>query len=156
MTPRKELFLKTREALSKISGLEYVDLERGQMKSDKFPNLFTAALIKIRKINWECMTNATQEGTANIDVYLYCRDGWLDQHHGTEDQGGGYNEIDLLDDIAEALQFLSGDQFKPLQLLDDEAEEESMQGLFVYRQSFSTMLYRKLNPDYFPKQLKFL
>lgn len=148
MTPRKELFIKIKEALMTIPELELVDLERQQMQSDKFPDLFVSALIKINKITYETMTEQNQEGNTSVDVILYCRDGWLNQHNGTEDTEHGMNEIDLLDDIAEKLQFLKGDQFTPLQQTDDEPQEQTMQGMFSYRQSFSTMIYRKLAPKY--------
>lgn len=150
MTPRKELFIKIKEALMTIPELELVDLERQQMQSDKFPDLFVSALIKINRISYETMTEQNQEGMTSVDVVLYCRDGWMNQYNGTEDTEHGMNEIDLLDAIAEKLQFLKGDQFTPLQQTDDEPQEQTMQGMFSYRQSFSTMIYRKLAPKYQP------
>ncbi len=153
MTPRKELFIKIKEALMTISELELVDLERQQMQSDKFPDLFVSALIKINKISYETMTEQNQEGTTSVDVVLYCRDGWMNQHNGTEDGEHGLNEIDLLDEIAEKLQFLSGDQFKPLEQTEDETQDQSMNGIFSYRQSFSTRIYRKIAPRYQTKKI---
>ncbi|MEC3875946.1 hypothetical protein [Chryseobacterium salviniae] len=153
MTPRKELFIKIKETLMTIPELELVDLERQQMQSDKFPDLFVSALIKINRISYETMTEQNQEGMTSVDVVLYCRDGWMNQHNGTEDTDHGMNEIDLLDAIAEKLQFLKGDQFTPLQQTDDEIQQQTMQGIFSYRQSFSTMIYRKLAPKYQSKTL---
>jgi len=154
MTPRKELFIKIKQALMTIPALELVDLERQQMQSDQFPDLFVSALIKIGKVSYVTMTEQNQEGTASVEVVLYCRDGWMNQHNGTEDPEHGLNEIDLLDSIAEKLQFLKGNQFKPLQQTEDETQEQTMQGLFSYRQSFSTMIYRKLAPKYQSKKIK--
>lgn len=154
MTPRKELFIKIKETLLTIPQLELVDLERGQMQSDRFPDLFVSALIKINRISYETMTEQNQEGNTSVDVILYCRDGWMDQHQGTTDFEHGLNEIDLLDAIAEKLQFLFGEQFKPLQQTEDEIMEQSMKGLFSYRQSFSTMIYRKLAPQYTTQKIK--
>ena len=148
MTPRKELFIKIKEALMTIPELELVDLERGQMQDEKHPHLFVAALIKINKISWETMTEQNQEGDCNVDVTLYCRDGWLNQFNETEDIEHGLNEIDLMDAIAEKLQFLKGEQFIQLQQTDDETESQDMTGIFAYRQSFNTGIYRKLNPKY--------
>ena len=153
MTPRKELFIKIKEALMTISKIDLVDLERQQMQSDKFPDLFVSTLIKINKITYETMTEQNQEGTASVDVILYCRDGWMNQHNGTEDGDHGLNEIDLLDDIAEKLQFLSGDQFKPLEQTEDETQDQTMTGIFSYRQSFSTRIYRKLASKYHNKKI---
>lgn len=154
MTPRKELFIKIKEVLLTVPELELVDLERGQMQSEKFPDLFVSALIKINRISYETMTEQNQEGNTSVDVILYCRDGWMDQHQGTTDVEHGLNEIDLLDAIAEKLQFLFGEQFKPLQQTEDEIMEQSMSGLFSYRQSFSTMIYRKLAPRYTTQKIK--
>ena len=70
MTPRKELFIKIKQALMTIPELELVDLERQQMQSDKFPDLFVSALIRINKITYQSMTEQKQEGDANIDVIL--------------------------------------------------------------------------------------
>jgi len=153
MTPRKELFIKIKEKLMTIPQMELVDLERKQMQSDRFPDLFVAALIRINKISYETMTEEKQEGNVSVDVILYCRDGWLNQHNGTEDPQHGLNEIDLLDTIADKLQFLQGEQFKPLQQTEDETEEQEMKGMFSYRQGFSTMIYRKLAPKYQPKKI---
>ena len=148
MTPRKELFISIKQALMTIPELELVDLDRQQMQSDKFPHLFVSAMIKINKITYETMTEQNQEGTTSVDVVLYCRDGWMEQHNGTEDENHGLNEIDLMDDIADRLQFLKGDQFTPMQQTDDETQGQTMDGIFSYRQSFSTMIYRKLASKY--------
>ena len=150
MTPRKELFIKIKETLMQIPELELIDLDRGQLKGSKYPQLFVAALIRIKRIDWETMTEHHQEGTASVDVTLYCRDGWADQHQNTGDLQHGLIEIDLLDKIAEKLQFLKGEQFKPLQQISDEEDIQSMQGIFAYKQSFSTMIYRKLKSKYQP------
>jgi hypothetical protein len=155
MTPRKELFIQIKEALVTIPELELVDLERGQMQSEKFPNLFVSALIKINQIDWVTMTEQNQEGNTSVEIILYCRDGWLNQHQNTEDPEHGLNEIDLLDKIAEKLQFLYGEQFKPLQQTGDEIVEQGMNGLFSYKQVFATRIYRKLQPRYFQQPLKF-
>lgn len=65
MTPRKELFIKIKEALMDIPELELVDLDRNQMNNEKFPQLFVSALINIKKIDWETMTEQNQEGKAS-------------------------------------------------------------------------------------------
>ena len=148
MTPRKELFIKTKQALMQIPEMELVDLERGQMTNEKSPGLFLAVLIRINKISWETMTEQTQEGDCSIDVTLYCRDGWLNQFNGSEDLEHGMNEIDLMDAIAEKLQFLKGNQFTQLLQTADETEDQNMAGIFSYRQTFTTSLYRKLSPKY--------
>lgn len=150
MTPRKELFIAIKNALKTIPQLEYVDLYRKQFENNgkDFGQYYTACLIRISSIKYETMTEQNQEGETQIDVIFYCKDGWMHQHNKTTDPEDGLMEIDLLDVIAEKLQFLKGVQFKPLQQTEDETEEISMDAMMSYRQSFSTRIYRRLNPKY--------
>lgn len=147
MTPRKELFIKTKQALGTIPQLELVDLQRGQFDqgSINYPDMYTAALIRVNPINYETMTQGIQEGTCSIDVFFYCKDGWMDQHQDTADPEHGLIEIDLLDVIAEKLQFLTGDYFKPLQQTEENEEELNAQGILCWSLSFSTIIYRRMN-----------
>ncbi|MFW2137114.1 hypothetical protein ACK2M7_12685 [Chryseobacterium sp. TY4] len=153
MTPRKEIFIKTKEALMTIPELELVDFNRKQFESETFPNLFVAALISIPNIEYETMTEEGQLGTALITVTLYCRDGWMNQHNGTADPEHGLMEIDLLDEIAEKLQFVYGDQFAPLQQTNDAEETVDMGGIFAYSQTFDTRVKRKLGRKYTNRQI---
>lgn len=148
MTPRKELFIKTKQALGNIPELEYIDLNRNQFSSENYPDTFICALIKINAIDWESMTEQKQEGKATIDVTLHCRDGWMDQHNGTNDPEHGLNEIDLIDNITEELQFLQGDFFRELQLSDEDSEEQDMRGMFSYRMRFECNIYRRIKPKH--------
>lgn len=158
ITPRKELFITIKNKLKEIPELEYIDLFRNQFNKEEkedLPSYWTAALIRINQITWTTMTEQNQEGKCSVDVILYCKDGWMDQHNNTSDPESGLMEIDLLDVIAEKLQFLQGSQFKPLQQTDDETEDVTMDEIMSYKQSFSTMLYRTLAPKYQPKKLRF-
>ncbi len=154
MTPRKELFIKIKEALALIPQLELVDLQRKQFSNPKenYPTYWTAALIDIKNINWESMVEQKQEGKCNVEITLYCKDGWMDQHDGTADNEHGLIEIDLIDTIVEQLQFLQGDYFKPLEQTADETEDSDGE-IMSYKISFSTVLYRKINPKYTSKKL---
>ncbi|ROI09785.1 hypothetical protein EGI11_03235 [Chryseobacterium sp. H3056] len=131
-----------------ISQLELVDFNRNQFESEKFPKLLVAALISIPGVQYESMTEEGQIGTAEVAVTLYCRDGWRDQHNGTTDPEHGLIEIDLLDEIAEKLQFLYGDNFAPLQQTNDEEQEVDMSGMFAYKQTFDTRIKRKIGRKY--------
>lgn len=152
MTPRKELFIAIKEKLKEIPELEYIDLFRDQFRGsgeeNEIPDYWTAVLIRINKITYETMTEQLQEGICTLDVILYCKDGWMDQHNNTDDPESGLMEIDLLDDIAEKLQFMHGEKFTPLHQTDDEIEEITMDAIMSYRQSFTTKIYRKLAPKY--------
>lgn len=149
MTPRKELYIKIKEALTQIPQLELVDLQRKQFSSPKenYPTYWTAALIEIKAVRWESMVENKQEGECTVDVILYTKDGWLDQHDTTADDDHGLVEIDLQDTIVENLQFLKGDYFKPLQLTNEANEDEDGE-MMSYRLSFSTLIYRRINPKY--------
>jgi hypothetical protein len=155
MTPRKELFITIKNRLKEIPELEYIDFFRDQFKESEedFPSYWTAALIRIPKITYETMTEQHQEGSCTLDIILYCKDGWMDQHHNTSDPESGLMEIDLLDKIAEKLQFLQGEQFKPLQQTEDETDDITMSAMMSYRQSFKTKIYRTLAPKYQPKKI---
>ncbi|AUS06471.1 hypothetical protein [Pseudotamlana carrageenivorans] len=150
MTPRKEIFIKVKEALNSIPQIELVDFFRGQFSNGKehYPNCYTAALIRINNIAYDTMTQSNQEGETSIDVILYCKDGWMDQHNQTADPDHGFMEIDLQDAIVEALQFLKGEQFKPLQQTEDDTEDINHEGIMSFKSSFTTRVYRKIKPKY--------
>lgn len=145
MTPRKELFIAIKNKLAEILDLEYIDWNRGQFENPEssIPDSWTAALIMIQGIDYETMVDHVQEGRCVIEIALYCKDGWMDQHINTSDPEHGLMEIDLLDDIADKLQFLQGDQFKPLQQIQDENGPDDLSGIMIYHQRFETMIYRR-------------
>lgn len=93
------------------------------------------------------MVENKQEGECTVDVTLYCKDGWLDQHDGTADTNGGLTEIDLIDAMVESLQFLKGDYFKPLELSNESSEDVDSE-IMSYTLSFTTLIYRRVNPRY--------
>lgn len=154
MTPRKEIYIKIKEALKQIPELELVDLQRKQFSNPKenYPTYWTAALIEIKAIRWESMVENKQEGECTVDVILYTKDGWLDQHDTTADAEHGLVEIDLQDAIVENLQFLKGDYFKPLELTNEVNEDEDSE-MMSYRLSFSTLIYRRINPKYSTRKI---
>lgn len=152
MTPRKELYIAVKSALKSVSKLEMIALNRNQFAED-FPELWTAALIDIANIDWEMMTNNGAEGNTLLEVTLYCKDGFSDQFEGSKDDEDGFTEIDLLDDITETLSFLKGTQFKPLVLTKDEKVSQENAGIFAYKLSFETQLYRKINYHYTAKKV---
>lgn len=150
MTPRKEIFIAVKQALKdNVAALELVDLQRKQFLNPKenYGNFFTAALIKVKAIKWESMTEQKQEGTCVIDVTFYCKDGWLDQHDETADDEHGLPEIDVIDAIVETLQFLKGDYFTQLEL-SDESDEDTEGEMMSYTLSFTTNIYRRINPKF--------
>lgn len=149
MTPRKEVFIKMKQSLSELTVLELVDLQRKQFSQPKenYPSYFTAALIEIKAIDWQSMVEQRQEGKATVDVIFYCKDGWMDQHNDTTDPEHGLIEIDVIDAIVEKLQGLRGDTFKQLDLAKEESVDEADE-MMSYRLSFTTVIYRKINPRF--------
>lgn len=154
MTPRKELFIKVKEALAELPTLELVDLQRKQfaMPKENYPSYFTAALIEIKTITWATMVEQKQEGKATVDVTFYCKDGWMDQHNGTTDPEHGLIEVDVIDSIVEQLQGLKGDTFKQLDLSNEESVDDALE-MMSYKISFSTIIYRHINPRFTTKKL---
>lgn len=157
MTVRKEIFVRIKKALATIQGLELIDLQRGQFDNPKsnYPEIWTAALIQVMPIHYETMTEHGQEGNCDIHIDFYCKDGWTDQHLGTTDPEHGLMELDILDSITDALQFLNGEQFKPLQQTDEQEMQINEDGIMSYRITFSTLVYRKTKYPYQPKKITF-
>lgn len=149
MTPRKELFINIKQALSQLPVLELVDLQRKQFSQPKedYPTYFTAALIEIKAVQWETMVEQKQAGKVTVEVVFYSKDGWMDQHNGTADPEHGLIEIDVIDSIVEKLQGLNGDSFKTLDLSSEESVDEADE-MMSYKLSFTTVIYRKINPKY--------
>lgn len=155
MTPRKELFASAKAHLDAIEEIEYVDLQRGQFErsEENRPQWYTACLIKVPSINWEMMTQNRKEGTATLEVFFYCKDGWMDQHNGTSDPEDGLIEIDLIDKIVDALQFAYGEYFKPLNQTSDQEHKCNVEGLMAYKITFSSKVYQLVKPKYELKKL---
>ena len=70
MTPRKELFVKVKQALATIEGIELIDLQRGQFDNPEngYPEIWTAALIQVMPIAYEKMTQHVQEGECEFHI----------------------------------------------------------------------------------------
>lgn len=155
-TPRKELFIAIKKALKPIKGLELIDLQRGQFDTPEngYPEIWTAALIQIMPIRYSTMTQHVQEGECEFHIDFYCKDGWTDQHLGTADPEDGLMELDILDQITDALQFLYGDQFKPIEQVSEEELRINDDGIMSYRLTFSTMIYRQTKYPYQKQKIK--
>ena len=156
MTPRKELFIKVKQALATIEGIELIDLQRGQFDNPEngYPEIWTAALIQVMPIAYETMTQHVQEGECEFHIDFYCKDGWTDQHLGTVDLEEGLMELDILDKITDTIQFLQGEQFKPVQQVREEELRLSDDGIMSYRITFTTHIYRQTPYPYEPKKIK--
>ncbi len=155
MTARKELFIAVKQALSKVQGLELIDLQRGQFENPKnnYPDIWTACLIQVMPIKWQTMTEHNQEGICDFHIDFYCKDGWTDQHLGTADNEHGLIELDILDNIVDEIQFLKGEQFQPVQLSNEDELHINEDGIMSYRLTFSTMVYRQTKYPYKKQKL---
>lgn len=155
MTVRKEIFIKIKQALASVQGLELIDLQRGQFDNPKsnYPEIWTAVLIQVLPIRYETMTEHIQEGSCEINIDFYCKDGWTDQHLGAGDAEHGLMELDILDGITDALQFLQGEQFKPLQQTGEDELHINEDGIMSYRLTFSTSVYRRTDYPYERKKI---
>lgn len=147
MTPRKELFIEIQKALKTIKSIELVDLYRGQFENQKesYPTQFTCALIHIGTIDYESMVENCKQGLAEITIYLYIKDGWLDQHFNTSDNENGLIEIDLIDEVISKLEFLKGDNFKPLQLIQEDENDITDPNIMSFCIRFNSRIYRQIN-----------
>ena len=155
-TPRKELFVKVKKALATIEGIELIDLQRGQFDNPEngYPEIWTACLIQVMPITYETMTQHLQEGECEFHIDFYCKDGWTDQHLGTADAEEGLMELDILDKITDTIQFLKGEQFKPVQQVREEELRLSDDGIMSYRITFTTRIYRQTPYPYTGRRLQ--
>lgn len=155
MTPAKEIFVEIQKALKPITLLELIDLDRKQFSQGKEnnPGCFTAALIKYPTIQYESMVEQVKEGTAAIEVILYCKDGWMHQHQNTTDPNNGLTEIDLVDNIVEALEGLTGESFTSLEQNDEAENEISEDELMSVRIGFTSKVYKTVNKKFTSKKL---
>jgi hypothetical protein len=157
MTSRKQLFLDTRERLATIPELEVIDYHRNQMTNgtNQYPNQFTIALIKIGVTDFVTMTESIKDGSnATVEIHLYIKDGWMDQHQDTTDPHGGLIEIDLIDKIEEALEDMQGDDYRPLKVSQEDEipnDGEPMMG-FIIR--FNTKIFKRINYKYTKRQIQ--
>jgi hypothetical protein len=150
MTPAKEIFVEIQTALQSIAALELIDLDRKQFQKGKenYPGCFTAALIKLPSIEYQTMVEQIKEGTATIEVVLYCKDGWMHQHQNTADPNNGLTEIDLIDNIVEALEGLRGNSFTALEQISEQEDDISEEDLMSIRIGFSSKVYKTVNQKF--------
>ena len=150
MTPAKELFIAIQARLKTIAKLELIDLDRNQFNKgrDEYPGCFTAALIKTPRIEYETLVGQTKEGNAEIEIILYCKDGWLDQHQNTSDIENGLIEIDLIDDIVNTLEGLQGISFNSLQQVSESENEVAEDDLLSFSIVFNAKVFKTINKKF--------
>ncbi|WBX72907.1 hypothetical protein PG913_08320 [Tenacibaculum pacificus] len=155
MTPSKEIFIEVQKALKSITKLELIDLDRKQFQKGKenYPGCFTAVLIKMPSIQYQNMTEQIKEGTTTLEIILYCKDGWMEQHQNTGDPNNGLSEIEIIDDIVKVLEALSGKSFTKLTQISEEENEISDDELMSYRISFTSKIYKTVNKKHSLKKL---
>jgi hypothetical protein len=151
MTSRKRLFLDVQNQLKTVTELEVIDYHRNQFAEgvNQYPNQYTAALIKIDVTDYASMTEGIKEGSnAIVEIHLYIKDGWMDQHQNTSDPEGGLIEIDLIDKIEEALENLTGNDYRPLKVIQEDEipnEGEPIMGFII---KFGTKIFKRINYGY--------
>lgn len=153
-TPRKELFIKIKKALANVRGLELIDLQRGQFDTPEkgYPDVWTAVLIQIMPIRYSTMTEYAQQGECEFHIDFYCKDGWTNQHLGESNTDDKLMELDILDQIADVLQFLYGEQFKPIEQIGEQ-QLQTNNGIMSYRLTFSTLIHRQKKYPYQKRKL---
>lgn len=152
MTPRKEIYTRIKEALTELQELELVDLFRKQFDTDPSKLLqWTAALIKVNRITWDYLAEQRHEGTVDIDIILYIKDGWLNQQNDSNDEDNSLIEFDLIDSVCQKLDGLSGNSFNGIKIVSDELDNNNLLGIMSYRITGTCTIYLKLD-DKFPKR----
>jgi hypothetical protein len=157
MTSRKRLFLDVRDKLKTVTELELIDYHRNQFAqgSNQYPNQYTAALIKIGVTDYASMTEGIKEGSnAIVEIHLYIKDGWMDQHQNTTDPEGGLIEIDLIDKIEEALENLTGDDYRPLKVIQEDEIEDEGDPIMGFVIKFGTKIFKRINYPYTKRNIQ--
>ncbi|MWB96747.1 hypothetical protein GON26_20490 [Flavobacterium sp. GA093] len=153
MTPHNELFVKIKQALITIPSLELIDLQRRQFLNPEVgdPVFWTAALIDVKSIAWQNLSEGNQEGDCKVEVILYCKKGWAEQLNVTVESEDELAEYDLVQKISEKIQRLKGDLFTSLLLIDEKAitqkRDNAIEGYKGYRLTFDTTICRLLSPN---------
>ncbi|TDL99610.1 MAG: hypothetical protein C4K58_06880 [Flavobacteriaceae bacterium] len=150
MTPRSELFIKIKEALSGLPFFELIDWNKGQFDNPEnslYGTIYTAALISVDGIEWGNRSGEVKEGTATITITLHTKDGYQNQFEGVDDPHEGLSEIYLIDQTTTALEFLTGEYFKPLQLTN-EGGLPTTEGDFAYTLTYETTCFNQLPKRY--------
>jgi len=156
MSTRKELFVEVKQKLSKLSlkngkkVFEWIDLQKQQFENPEknYGTIYTAALIEISTINYEALPMREKQGEAFVSIYLYLKDGFADSFEGTSDKNSGPMELDLQDNVIEALDGLEGKNFKPLMLRSEQALESPHFGIMAYKIEFSCTFFMQLKAEY--------
>lgn len=113
------------------------------IKEKQYPFNFPAGFISIGRIQWEDMTLNVQEGNVLIDVYLFFNK-FGDTFEGATDKEDSFADIDVVETIADELQWLEGSPFKELTLVieEDLAERYNRPG---WKLTFKTIVYKQVN-----------
>ena len=150
MGVRQKLYNTIMAEISSLEKFELIDLQKGQLDNPQktFGTIYTAALVEVDDIVWEDKSNDVKEGKAIVNVYIYTKDGFLDQFVGTPDANFGLPEIDLQENVADKLENLKGEGFKPLYLSNEGALPSPHYGIMAYKLEFTTWVYKQLKQRY--------
>ena len=148
MTLRKAIFTAVKQRLKTIQALELVDYNRNQFAGERVPNAFTAGLIKIMPLQVEAMTNHQVEGDITIQVSLFTKDGWLNQYAAND-----FIEIDLIDEVIEALHMIELSHFDKLKLVREDEIQNTGKAAWGYILEFQTKTLRSFNYPYSNKTI---
>lgn len=136
------------QALSKrlrdhLPQLNYIDLQKRQMAqaraSESYPIPLPACLIEFRTVNWSG-TGGGQIGATTVSLHLYTHH-LEDTFEGNEGNPASLDDLDLIDEVYEAVQGFATDDMGPMNRTMD-LIETFQQGYAAYRVDFETILFQ--------------
>ena len=117
---KKQLYVEIRNRLKTIDALRWIAWHRGQFHSpeehEPFP--LPAALIQFGDIRWRTLSGACQEGDLTLYVEVYFRAS--KESLSVDEQDDVLGNLQLLDEVYEALQFFNSERVQSLERQKDE------------------------------------
>lgn len=123
--------------------LEYIDLQKGQLAraAENYPIPLPSALIEFRPVQWSSTGEGGQIGKAAISVHIYV-DHVADTFEGSDQTSDSVKDLDIIDEVFEALQGFATESMGPLNRTSDTVAE-FRQRFVSYRTDFETNIYQE-------------
>lgn len=130
------------------SHTEWADVWKAQVgakdtKEKQYPFNFPAGFVSIRNIQWEDMTLDVKEGNVLIDVYLFFNK-FGDTFEGATDKDTSFEDIDVVETIADELHWIEESPFKELTQVNEEDMTERYERP-AFKLTFKTIVYKQVN-----------
>jgi hypothetical protein len=127
--------------LKQLPDLQYVDMQKGQFAKiqQNYPIPLPACLIEFGTVTWSNAENGSQLGKTTVRVYHYV-DLVTDSFDGAEQESETIKLLDVQDSAFEALEGYDGEDFNPLNRINDQPPQYG-ERFICFRTDFATTLF---------------